>query len=258
MADSVTLRIATINVRNTADRWPERRPLLLSQLRELRADVVALQELRRPSRQSRQVLGSLNAERDDDERPYELRHAWKTGWWRLWEGIGVATRLPVLATERLDLGGGNRVAQRVLLQLPNRTRVEVYNAHLHHDEAGGLRLQQVERLLDWMDQRSHLPQVLAGDLNARPHEASIELLAARLRSAHVAVHGSEPAATVPAPVSRTWSVEPPSTIDYIFVNPRIDVIDAGIAFDRVHPDDARLSASDHYGVVADIRVLPSR
>ena len=40
------VRIATLNVRNTADGWRRRRELLVRQLLELDPDVIGLQELR--------------------------------------------------------------------------------------------------------------------------------------------------------------------------------------------------------------------
>jgi endonuclease/exonuclease/phosphatase family metal-dependent hydrolase len=65
------------------------------------------------------------------------------------------------------------------------------------------------------------------------------------------VHGAEPAATVPTPLSR-YRDDEEKVIDYIFVNELVAVHDAWITFDRAHDTDERLSASDHFGLAATI------
>ncbi|HEY8489599.1 MAG TPA: hypothetical protein VIO14_01270, partial [Dehalococcoidia bacterium] len=77
----------------------------------------------------------------------------------------------------------------------------------------------------------------------------------RLRSAYAAVHGREPPATFPTPLSREWG-EFSVVIDYIFVNDLVTVHDAWVAFDRVSAEDPRLAPSDHYGLAATVSVRP--
>ena len=57
--------------------------------------------------------------------------------------------------------------------------------------------------------------------------------------------------TVPAPLNSEWG-QPPKTIDYILVSDGVRVHDARIVFDAVDQHDDRLSASDHYGITAEI------
>src|SRR5687768_6807650 len=142
------------------------------------------------------------------------------------------------------------VAQRVTVRTTEGD-LDVYNAHLG---LGGevLRSAQAQRLLDWMDGRRPGPAVLMGDLNARPGSPTIELLSGRLRSAHVAVHGCEPPRTVPTPL-RLAAAGAGSVLDYVFVNDVVEVADARLAFDEV---EGPLCASDHYGLVADLTLLP--
>jgi endonuclease/exonuclease/phosphatase family metal-dependent hydrolase len=72
---------------------------------------------------------------------------------------------------------------------------------------------------------------------------------ARFRSAHEAVHGREPHKTWPTPVN-TFDNAPPGTLDYIYVSPEFEVVDAGLAFDRPSADDPDLFPSDHLGLFA--------
>jgi endonuclease/exonuclease/phosphatase family metal-dependent hydrolase len=250
-----TIRVGTLNLRNTADRWRERRPLLIEQLSELEPDVIGLQEIRWPSRQASRIVSGARAASRRGGR-FRLVRAQKTGLRRFWEGLGILTELPVLEAERLTLRGGNRIAQRALLRLPEGTVLDFYNTHLDH--TAGLdhrRLDQIARILDWMQERPSTPQVLVGDFNAQPGDPAIELASHFLRSAYAVVHGREPDFTVPTPLSRSFGA-PGTVIDFIYVNRRIAVHDAWITFDRAHPEDERLTASDHYGIAATVSVRP--
>lgn len=46
------------------------------------------------------------------------------------------------------------------------------------------------------------------------------------------------------------------TLDYIFVDGAVRVERCEVAFNRPSPDDERLYPSDHFGLVADIRMEP--
>ena len=170
----------------------------------------------------------------------------KTGLAGLWEGIGVLAAVPVVATAWLDLGAQARVAQRVTVRTPEDGLLDVYNTHLGLN-GEVLRVAQAQRILDWMDCRPPLPAVLMGDFNARPGSATIELLSRHLRSAHLAVHGHEPARTVPTPL-RLEATSEGSVLDYVFVNDLLAVHDAWLTFDECDPHDPTLAASDHYGL----------
>jgi len=250
------IRVGTLNLRNTSDRWDERYQLIVDQLADLGPDIIGLQELRRPSLQRRMLLHGANHDRSAGSSPYRLHTAWKTGLRRFWEGIAVLTDLPVERRDWLPLGS-ERIAQRVRVRLADGTPLDFYNTHLHPSASAELlRVVQVERILAWMRQNREDPQVFVGDFNARPDSAAIALAKHHLRSAYEVHHGREPAGTVPAPVHQRFGDEDESVIDFIFVNDRINVHDAWLAFDRVHPDDNRLSASDHYGLIAALTIRP--
>ncbi len=248
--DDTAVRVATLNLRNTADQWPARRRLLVRQLVALAPDVIAVQELRILPDQARWITGEV-ARRSAGRLVYRCHRRPKTGAAGLWEGIGVLSRVPVVSTAWLDLGADARVAQRVTVRTGEGT-VDVYNAHLG---LGGevLRSGQAQRLLGWMDGRRRGPAVLMGDLNARPGSPTIELLSGRLRSAHLVKHGCEPDRTLPTPL-RAGGTGAGSVLDYVLVNDLVEVADARLAFDEV---DGPLCASDHYGLVADLVPRPN-
>ena len=246
------LRVGTLNLRNTSDRWPERRPLLFEQLSALAPDLLGVQELRRPSRQARQLVRTTPAFHERSR--YHIQPAWKTGPRHFWEGIGVLTRLPIVEWDRIDLRSGDRVAQRVTVAMDAGTLLDFYNTHLSHaDESTAERLDQINVILQAIARRPSHPCVIVGDLNATPDEPAIARLQDTFRSAFAAVHGREPDATAPSPLSATWGSEP-KVIDYIFVSEQIDVLDAWVTFDQAADEDPRLTPSDHYGLAATIRV----
>jgi endonuclease/exonuclease/phosphatase family metal-dependent hydrolase len=249
-----SVHVATLNLRNTADRWRERRGLLVAQLVDLAPDVIGVQELRMHPDQAGWIAGQV-ARGTGDRLRYRAHRRGKRGLLGLWEGIGVLSRSPVVATAWRDLGAQSRVAQRVTVRSPEGGLVDVYNAHLG---LGGeaVRLAQARRLLAWMDAAPPGPAVLVGDLNARPGSPTIELLSTRLRSAHLDVHGCERPLTVPTAL-RGGPARAGSVLDYVFVNRQVVVDDARIAFDRTGPGDATLCASDHFGLSVTVRCSPA-
>jgi endonuclease/exonuclease/phosphatase family metal-dependent hydrolase len=249
----MTVRVATLNLRNASDRWLERAPLLLDQFAELSPDVIGVQEIHVPTRQGEWIVRKVNERMARGGAPYVLHQSNKTGLQAHREGIGIITRLETIAVDSIDLRGGHRVAQRARLRADDGTEFDFYNTHLHHTaEAADLRLAQAERILTWIATHDDVPSIFVGDLNATPDAPPVTSVAGRMRSAYALVHGGEPDGTVPAPLNSEWGVRAPKTIDYIFVDDLVTVHDARVVFDRVAPADERLSASDHYGLVADI------
>lgn len=247
-ADEVgELRIVTLNCRNTADRWRQRRSILLRQLVALDPDIAGLQELRSVPDQ-----GAWIGRHADRRRPaggrYHRYRTYKTGLLGFWEGIGTLTRLPVVDKAAMGLGGQHRVAHRVDVALPGGGRLEFYNAHLISGDEPE-RYRQVTRLLQWMGDRRPVPQILVGDFNASPAMGSVQLMQSRMRSAYAAVHGAEPERTLPTPL-RAGDRPHGVVMDYIWVNDLVDVHDARVVFDEVDPLDPHLCASDHYGLTA--------
>ncbi|HYI14051.1 MAG TPA: endonuclease/exonuclease/phosphatase family protein [Thermomicrobiales bacterium] len=256
-ASADSLVVATLNIRNRADRWHERASLLIEQLVELQPDIIGLQEIRRPGGQGNWILREVNRRLPPEAPLYTAHYAWKTGLRRYWEGLAIVTRLPIVDSARFDLGGGSRVAQRVRVGLPDGGWLAFYNTHLHHAaEDDVLRREQAERIADWIERSPDEFVVLVGDFNSEPETDVVQLLTDRFQSAYRIAHGTEPDLTAPTPLNATEAARF-STIDYIFVDPRLDVQHGWLTFTSAAADDERLYASDHFGIAARI-VVPSR
>src|SRR5688500_7537428 len=136
------LHVATLNLRNIADRWPERIPLLLADMAALQPDLIGLQECVFAVQQDR-LLGAAG------EGRYESRRGW-AGRPEYGNAILGKTPLTLGLGERLDLGR-NRSALRVPVSLPSGATLGFVVTHLHHlvpDEA--LREEQAIQIVEWL------------------------------------------------------------------------------------------------------------
>jgi endonuclease/exonuclease/phosphatase family metal-dependent hydrolase len=242
------LLVATLNLRNIADRWTERIPLLLADMAALQPDLIGLQECVFAVQQDR-ILGAAGESR------YESRRGWAG---RPEYGNAVLGKAPLELGEgeRMDLGR-KRSALRVPVTLSRGGSLHFVVTHLHHlvpDEA--IREEQAVQLVEWLRPDSH-PLVVVGDFNAEPVEPAYRVMEeAGFRSAFAEANGSEPASTWPSGIQAPGmdTDGEPGCLDYIWLRADIAVEACSLAFDRPAIDDATLYPSDHLGLKARITV----
>ena len=246
MADE--LHVATLNLRNIADRWTERISLLLADMAALQPDLIGLQECVFAIQQDR-ILGAAG----------EGRYASRRGWANRPEyGNAILGRDPLTLGDgdRLELSRG-RSALRVPVSLPSGTTLDFVVTHLHHEvDDASVRAEQATVVIDWLGSISG-PLVVVGDFNADPTEPTYRLmLDAGFRSASVEANGAEPAVTWPSGIQAPgMDVDgDPSCLDYIWVRGPIAVDSCRLAFDRPAVDDPTLFPSDHFGLSARVRI----
>lgn len=244
------LLVATLNLRNLADRWDERLPLLLADMAALQPDLMGLQEVVYPLQQDR-LLGAAG----------EAHYAAVRGWaGRPEYGNSMIVRAPLAfdGFDRLDLGL-TRSAHRALVALPGGGRLLFAVTHLHHPpEAHAERLGQAEQLLAWLEGApEHDAMVVVGDFNADPLEpAYARMGAAGFRSALLEGNGAEPSVTWPSGLQAPGmdTDGDPDCLDYIWLRGAAEVEEARVVFDRAAIGDPTLYPSDHFGLAARIRV----
>ena len=243
------LTIATLNLRNLADRWDERLPLLLADMAAIQPDLLGLQEVVYPLQQDR-LIGAAG------ERHYEAYRAW-AGRPEYGNALLAERSMAVSDPERLDLGT-NRSALRAVVN-HGGSRILVAVTHLHHrpaDEA--IRDDQARRLLEWLGAGPQTEaQIAVGDFNAEPDEPAAERIRADgFRSAYALANGADPEVTWPsglqAPAMDTDG--DPGCLDYIWVRGAIRVDGARLAFDRPAVGDPTLYPSDHLGLIAELSI----
>ena len=246
MAESVL--VATLNLRNIADRWPERMALLVADMAALQPDLIGLQECVFSVGQDR-LLGAAG------EGHYASRRGWAG---RPEYGNAVLGREPVALAdgERVDLRR-NRSALCVPATLPGGATLDFVVTHLHHvvaDESA--REEQAKALASWLAPLTG-SLVVVGDFNAEPVEPAYRVMRdAGFRSASFEANGVEPAVTWPSGIEAPGKDVDgePGCLDYIWVRGPIAVESCRLAFDRPAADDPTLYPSDHFGLAARIRV----
>lgn len=243
------LHVATLNIRNLADRWDERLPLLLADFAALQPDLLGLQEVVYVLQQDR-VIGAAGA------GEYRAIRGW-AGRPEYGNAMLVRTGLEPTDVERLDLGL-DRAAHRIRLGLPAGSVVFAVT-HLHHVADGAAqRDAQAATLLAWLDGApSSDAQVVVGDLNADPGEpAYARMAAAGFRSAFLEANGSEPSVTWPSGLRAVAMDDDgePRCLDYIWLRGAAAVDGCRLVFDRPAVDDPSLYPSDHLGLAARLRI----
>ncbi len=258
-----SLTVATINLRQAADRWRERRHLLVSQIVDTEPDLISLQEVYFPIRQGHWLRNQINIRLKQTERsPYRLvlarkRHLIKG----YYEGIGILTKAPVRYKDVINLGYGGRVALRINVALPSNHTLDFVAVHLHHEAPDKeARKEQTMRLTGWLNNPvKNSLQVIAGDFNETPDGPAIQFMKQGYRSAYEAKYGREPYATFPTALRLNQDNQEEMTtqmsavcLDYIFVSKAVKVKKAALFCCQASEDDPFLYPSDHVGLIATI------
>lgn len=252
----MNLRLVTYNLLHHAASWPERAPHVIRGLTALAPDVVALQEVGVPDRQTEPLVTALAA---TSELPWSMATASMhrpDGWT---EALAVLSAYPITGSDALDVEGAGTVCLWTRLRLPSERGLDVYTVHLNPHDAQ-LRHRQISGVLGWIDEQSAgRAAVLCGDLNAVPAGATVALVrAAGFRSAHTERHGREPARTFPTTLRPDLFAQRPGVcLDYIFVRgDDLDVRDCRVAL-ADGASGAESLASDHAALVADLTWTPA-
>lgn len=261
------LKVVTINIFIDLSLWDRRRWLLVEGLSELQPDLVALQEVSVPADNAHWLAKQLGL-----SHVYQTPKAGKAG---KKEAIAISSRFPFEAQGSLDLQTQDRVAQYVKIRVGDQS-VVISNGHFFWQpgESPG-RQRQIERLVDWLGQvPGKQGMVICGDFNATPDSTSIAIMRQHFTSVYAAQHGHEPEYTTPTPLPRSkllmvriffefirymnptqFRLDWQGTLDYIFINSGLRVLDSQVVLNQPSQDDSTLYPSDHYGVLAVLEVV---
>ena len=238
------MRVMTRNVRHDAGD-PRRTDLLNLEIRAVRPDLLALQEVRHPEQLDRLLARTRlrHVTHQADVLRVQPPEAGRFG------GSAIATRKPHRVVDVVErrVDGFHywtlavRVGDLLFVTLTTPWEPEAAQAR---------RLQAQEVTLRYGNM---LPLVVAGDLNARPDEAGVRHLATHLQDAW-AVAGTGPGLTWSGPnplaeeeIARAGGE--PGRIDYVFAGPGLRVTSVRLTGER--PVDG-VWLSDHAGVAADL------
>lgn len=290
MADSPNLRVVTLNFWGTEAPLDRRLALAATQLRALAPDVIALQECRPLDGLAGRTTADVLADALGMHAHYATAVAWTAGEYpglrAGQEGLALITRAPLLDVQTLPLPEARPAEARLLLSGRVATPggpVWVHTTHLHYRLDDGVAREAQVLAVDAAVRacgrgNTDAPQILCGDFNATPDSDEIRFLRGlttlagrrtHFQDAWLRLHREAQAGDGPEH-GITWSAENELTrplrsldidrrIDFIFVTSRKK--DGRGTVHRcevaLRERDARLCASDHYAVLADVQVVPT-
>jgi endonuclease/exonuclease/phosphatase family metal-dependent hydrolase len=291
---SNNLRVITLNFWGTEPPLERRIELAVRQLRALSPDVICMQEVRPLDGLAGRTTADVIAEQLAMHAHYAKSCEWQAGDASMTkpgqEGLAIISRAPLEDARTLPLPEGRTADTRLLLSGRVTTAggpVWVHTTHLHYRLDDGLAREKQVLAIDaeiralGRDKDSS-PQILCGDFNATPDSDEIRFLRglttldgrrthwqdAWLRLHRECQPGDGPDQGI------TWSSENQLSralrsldidrrIDYVFVTSRkkdgrATVHATSVVMtDRDGQGAGEICASDHYGVMADVQVVPN-
>jgi endonuclease/exonuclease/phosphatase family metal-dependent hydrolase len=260
--------VVTINLWNDASGCERRMEVLLPQLVALEPHLVALQEVREVKgglRQAAQIADAIDADfRFAPSDPRSLGGP---------IGNAVVSRLPILTEEVMWLPsetGDPRNVLRCTIETP-RGQMVIVTTHLTWQLAAAAAREQQAIALDAFAKRDpgEIPTVLCGDFNCTPDSEVHRFLTGRVSLAGKSTYWRDAyQRRHPHSDGFTWSARNPYVarnvernrrIDFIFVGELVENGPGAIQHARVVldlPGADRVFPSDHFGVFAEISLIP--
>eukprot|EP01116_Phalansterium_solitarium_P015515 TRINITY_DN3432_c0_g1_i2.p1 TRINITY_DN3432_c0_g1~~TRINITY_DN3432_c0_g1_i2.p1 ORF type:complete len:463 (-),score=186.22 TRINITY_DN3432_c0_g1_i2:231-1619(-) len=265
--------VASYNIWNLNEPWPERLALIVEQLRADMPDIIAFQEVRymferrygRPPRDGMHQIDELAAALPDYQYVFvpgmtyvEINYGTFS---IVDEGVAVFSRLPIVDASSVRMSRNfadredshQRVCLRAEVQLPGAGTVHVFVTHMTLSDSA--RLRNAVEFLRFAD-RYPGPQVFVGDFNMNPDgeallflrgERQLDGLSGNFRDAWLELHPESAADVAHGWTYTTLQDEPKKRIDFVMYR-------GGLRVTHMHVIDnanaTGLMPSDHRGLVA--------
>jgi endonuclease/exonuclease/phosphatase family metal-dependent hydrolase len=272
-----TIRALTLNFWGEQPPLDRRMEIALDGIRALAPDLIALQEVR-------VVPDKVPNTAETIASRLGMNWVWApaTAWGGGDEGLAILSRFPIVRSDHAVLPHSVPVETRIVLGATLTTdagELSAFTTHLNYRLTDGAKREAqvaaVDKFVaDWHAAHpTPLPRLLMGDFNAIPDSDEIRFL----RGLHT-TDGRRTswqdafARCHPRDDGWTWARANPYTqklawldrdrrIDYIFVSPlsldgRATVRSCEVVLDRPAPDGN--FASDHFGLVAEVEIVPLR
>ena len=246
------LKILVWNIWNY-NQWEARLPYLAQCIKDVDADVVALQEVRynylEAPNQADDLLNYLQGY-DAIVQPAAVGN-------RHWEGLAIFTKHPI---KRVNYWGLSRDLadmrdaphQRIVLAVELEYKgVDVCVFNSHWSLSAEARQRTAKEVVDFIEvfAKDKKHTLLMGDFNAEPHENAIEILKAshlQLHDTWAGLHESE--------TGGTWEVPTlEKRIDYIFHGPLLRAVSCKQV--GIRPNEDGVYPSDHAGLAAEFEIM---
>ena len=286
------LRVITLNLWGTEPPLAQRLELAMRQLRVLAPDVVCLQEVRPLDGKSGRTTADVLADSLGMAVHYAMAVEWDDGAHAKLpagqEGVAILAK-SIRTTRVLPLPEARPADARVLLSAEvdsDGGPIWIHTTHLHYRLDDGLAREHqvlaIDEALRAVRTTDSPPQILCGDFNATPDSDEMRFLRGlttlggrrtHFQDAWLRLH-REPEPGEGPEQGLTWSSENRLTrplrsldidrrIDYVYVTSRKQDgrgtvhVSKVVLTEREGAADNAICASDHYGVLADIQVIPN-
>lgn len=248
MPSEKTLKVVTLNLYHDKDDWPKRRVQIVEELKRLRPDAIALQE----------VLQDEGLTNQAQWLAAQLGYQWHfvstdpAGQPRRY-GNALLTHHPILKRGQKPLQplDDNRTAAFLRIDLDGQP-LNLYATHLHWtDQGDAIRTRQIADLMQYIAATSDgVPSLVAGDFNSTAD--SPELTA--LREGFVDAYGNRhPQADAVSSSTLNLKYFAPKRIDHVFFQRDAFVpVGATILFNQA--DAQGVWPSDHFGMLVELRL----
>lgn len=239
-----TVSVLTLNLYHDKADWPKRRVQIADTLRQLRPDVIALQEVIQTAAVENQAQWLA------DQLGYQMRFTSTDAPDKVHRyGNALLTPHAIVGHGETKLAplDDSRTAMKLLLDVRGR-RIEAVNTHLHHtDEGAAIREQQVAGLMAFIGSRTDaVPTLVAGDFNTTADAPELALLHERFADSFGVLHPDAGPETTT--LNRAW-FDTPRRIDHVFFDRgRLLPLRSDILFTQ--PDAEGTWASDHHAVLS--------
>jgi endonuclease/exonuclease/phosphatase family metal-dependent hydrolase len=282
------LRVITLNFWGTEPPLERRIELAIRQLKALSPDVICMQEVRPLDGVSGRTTAEMLADALGMQARYETSCSWSAGDGNMkaagQEGLAILSRTPLLETRTLALPERRPALTRLLLSgrvATDADPVWVHTTHLHYALDDGLAREKQVTAIDAAVRaigrdNTTAPHILTGDMNATPDSDEMRYLRGLTTLDGRRTHWQDAwLRHHPRDEGITWSSENELTrplrsldidrrLDYVYVTSRKKdgrgtIHDCQVVLTDREPGGPTgdFCATDHYGVLAVVQVVPS-
>jgi endonuclease/exonuclease/phosphatase family metal-dependent hydrolase len=278
------LRVLTINFWGTEPPLDRRLDLAIRQLRALAPDVICMQEVRPLDGKSGRTTAHVIADALGMHAHYATACSWNAGDGPMkesgQEGLAILSRTAPLATRELPLPEGRPALTRILLSAQIATDADpvwLHTTHLHYALDDGLAREKQVLAIDAAIRADRTatspPHILTGDMNCTPDSDEMRFLRGLTTLDGRRTHWQDAwLRHHPHEDGFTWSSENELTrplrsldidrrLDYVYVTSRkkdgrATIHDCQVVLTE-RDAQGEFCATDHYGVLAVIQVVPT-